>query len=239
MRRLMPASGDVDLFAAYEQSAPSLRVNFVASADGAATLDGRSGGLSGPADKAVFRLLRAMADVVLVGAGTVRIEGYGPVRLPPELRGWRQAHGLAPVPPLAVVSRSLALDPDSPLFAEAAVRPLVLTGPEPPAERSQALAAVADVIAAESAAAWISQLADRGLTRVLCEGGPRLLGTLLAEDLVDELCLTVAPLLARQQAPGIAEQPGGAGPLSLDLAHVLEDEGFLFLRYLIRRPSVG
>lgn len=235
MRQLLPAGDEVDLFAAYAQPTPGIRVNFVASADGAATLGGRSGGLSGAADKTVFRLLRSISDVVLVGVGTVRTEGYGPVRLPAELRDRREARGMPPVPPLAVVSGSLALDPGSPLFTEATVRSIVLTVPDAPTQQHRALSAVADVITGDSPAAWVAALAERGLTRVLCEGGPRLFGSLLAEDLVDELCLTVAPLLARQNAPGILERPGPGGPLRLQLAHVLTDEGFLFLRYTAHR----
>ncbi len=234
MRQLIPADRDVDLLTAYAQPAPGIRVNFVSSADGAATVDGRSAGLSGEADKSVFRVLRAISDVVLVGAGTVRTEGYGPVRLPPELQGWRQAQGLPPEPPLAVVSGSLDLDPGSRVLADATVRPIVLTGPDA-SERRQSLSAVADVIVGDSPAAWVGQLTERGLTRILCEGGPRLFGSLLSESLVDELCLTVAPLLARQQAPAIAEQAGGERPLPLVLVHVLSADGFLFLRYTVRR----
>jgi riboflavin biosynthesis pyrimidine reductase len=234
MRQLLPAGGDVDLFTAYAQPAPGVRANFVASADGAATLDDRSAGLSGPADKTVFRVLRAVSDVVLVGAGTARAEGYGSVRVPPEHQEWRRAHGLPPVPPLAVVSRSLDLDPTAPMFTAATDRPLVLTGEDAPAERRRALSAVADVITGDSAAAWIGRLAERGLTRVLCEGGPRLFASLLAEDQVHELCLTVAPVLARQHSLSIVEPAGGAAPLPLELAHVLAEDGFLFLRYTVR-----
>ncbi|MEP6696720.1 MAG: pyrimidine reductase family protein [Pseudonocardiales bacterium] len=235
MRQLLRAGGEVDLFEAYSRPGPGLRVNFVSSADGAATIDGRSEGLSSPADKLLFRALRAMADVVVVGAGTARIEGYGPVKLSAEHQAWRTSQGMPPVPPLAVVSGSLALDPASRLFAEAAVRPLVLTGGHPALPAARALSVVADLIIGNSATAWVAELAGRGLTRILCEGGPRLFGTLLTADLVDELCLTIAPLLGRRPAPGIAEQAAGAVPTRLRLLHVLEDDGFLFLRYVARR----
>lgn len=231
MHQLLPAPDEADLFSAYAQPGPGVRVNFVASIDGAATLDGRSGGLSSPADKRVFRVLRALADVVLVGAGTARIEKYGPVRLAPELRSWRQDHGLTAVLPLAVVSASLDLDPGSALFTETVARPLILTGEDAPADRRARLSEVADVLAGDSAAAWLRLLADRGLTRVLCEGGPRLFGTLLDEGLVDELCLTLSPLMTGQVAPHIAEQMTPAAPRRFDLEHVLEEDGFLFLRY--------
>lgn len=231
MRQLLPATDEADLFSAYAQPGPGVRVNFVASIDGAATLDGRSGGLSSQADKRVFRLLRTLADVVLVGAGTARVEKYGPVRLAPELQSWRQDHGLAPVPPLAVVSASLDLDPGSALFTEAVARPLILTRDDAPSDRRAGLSKVADVLTADSTSAWLRLLADRGLSRVLCEGGPRLFGTLLDDGLVDELCLTVAPVMAGQGAPRIAEQMVPAGPRRFGLLHVLEEDGFVFLRY--------
>lgn len=233
MHQLQPA-GDVDLFSAYAQPDPGVRVNFVASIDGAATLDGRSDGLSSPADKQVFRVLRALADVVLVGAGTARIEKYGPVRLAPDLRAWREANGLAAAPPLAVVSASLDLDPGSALFTDAVARPLILTRDDAPSDRRASLSEVADVLAGETAGAWLRLLADRGLTRVLCEGGPRLFGTLLDEGLVDELCLTLSPLMVGQAAPHIAEQLVPAVPHRFELLHVLVEDGFLFLRYVTR-----
>ncbi len=234
MRQLQPSGDGVDLFAAYAQPRPGVRVNFVAAADGAATLDGRSEGLSSPADKLVFRVLRAMADVVLVGAGTARIEGYGPVRLPADHREWRLAHSMPPVPPLAVVSRSLALDPASRMFAEADVRPLILTCTDAPAAARQALAAVADIVTGDSPADWLARLSERGLTHLLCEGGPTLFGSLLDQDLVDELCLTLSPMLTRQHSPGIVEERGDQRPLRLDLLHVLEEDDYLFLRYAVR-----
>jgi len=235
MRQLQPGDEGVDLFAAYAQAGPGVRVNFVSALDGAATLDGRSGGLSGTADKLVFRVLRALADIVVVGAGTARTEGYGPVQLTDEHRRWRLANGMPPLPRLALVSRSLALDPAGRLFTEPDARPLILTGPDAPEPARQALAAVADIITGDDAAAWLAELADRGLTRVLCEGGPTLFGSLLAEDLVDELCLTLSPVLVRQQSPGITAHATGGEPLRLDLVHVLEEDGYLFLRYSVRR----
>lgn len=234
VQQLSPIAGDVDLFAAYAHPDPGVRVNFVASLDGAATLDGRSDGLSGPADKQLFRVLRALSDVVVVGAGTVRIEKYGPVRLAADLRTWRQDHGLPAVPRMAVVSASLDLDPGSALFAEALTPPLILTREDAPADRRARLSRVAEVLAGDSVAAWLHLLSDRGLTRVLCEGGPRLFGTLLAQGHVDELCLTLSPSLVGRAALRIAEPAARATPRRFELLHVLEDDGFLFLRYAAR-----
>lgn len=229
--------GDADLFSAYAHSHPGVRVNFVASIDGAATLDGRSDGLSSPADRLLFRLLRALADVVLVGAGTARIEKYGAVRFPAELRSWREAQGMPAAPPLAVVSASLDLDPASAMFTEAVARPIILTRDDAPADRRARLSEVADVLTGDSAEAWLRLLADRGLAHVLCEGGPRLFGTLLHEGLVDELCLTLSPLMVGQGSPHIAEHLAPAAPRRFDLLHVLEDDGFLFLRYAAQPVS--
>jgi riboflavin biosynthesis pyrimidine reductase len=193
VQQLLPASGDADLFRAYAAPDPGVRVNFVTSLDGAATVDGRSDGLSSPADKTLFRLLRALSDVVLVGAGTARIEKYGPIRLAAEHQSWRADQGMPEVPPLAVVSASMDLDPDSTMFTEAVARPLILTGDDAPADRRERLLQVADVLPGDSVGTWLRLLAERGLTRVLCEGGPRLFGTLLGAGPVDELCLTLSP----------------------------------------------
>jgi len=234
----LPSAGGpdpVDLDEAY--AAPlGVRVNMVSSVDGAASREGLSEGLSGPADKRVFSVLRGLADVVLVGAGTARAEGYRPVRPRPERRQRRVASGLSPVPPLAVVSAALTLDPTAELFTGAEARTLVLTCESAPAGRREALAEVADVVVCGQSTvdirAGLDSLAERGLRRVLCEGGPTLLGTLLAAGRVDEVCLTVAPLLLAGTAPRIATGPP-AVPASARLLHVLSEDDWLFLRYAL------
>lgn len=211
---------------------PLLRVNFVSSVDGAATRDGLSGGLGDAADRRYFELLRRVADVVLVGAGTVRAEGYGPMRVSDASAAWRQAKGLTPHPVFAIVSGSLDLDPGSRIFAEAPVRPIVVTTA---GNETAAFADAADVVEAGSGdhidvAAAIAALRARGLDRILCEGGPQLFGSLLAADAVDELCVTVEPTLeagdARRIAAGELPEPRG-----LRLAHVLRSGSTLLLRY--------
>src|SRR5688572_25028274 len=140
---------DGELIAAYatDPGGPWLRVNFVTSLDGAvATTDGYSAGLSGAADKRVFGLLRMLCDALLVGAGTLRHEGYGPLRLDPARRDWRRAHGRPELPTLVVLSRSLDLDPTLSAFAAAPVRPIVVTTAAAPAGRRAALTAVADIL---------------------------------------------------------------------------------------------
>lgn len=225
-----PADLDLDLAAHYAYpdglSAPWVRVNFVASADGAATADGRSGGLGGAADREVFGVLRELADVVLVGAGTVRAERYRGARRP--------TRGRATPPPIAVVTGSAELEPDAPLLTDTKVAPIVLTGPDAQADRRDALvAAGADVVVLDplSPAAMLGELARRGLHRVLCEGGPRLFGDLVAADLVDELCLTVAPVLAGGDAGRIAVGPAGSPVRAMRLIGALEADGALLLRY--------
>jgi riboflavin biosynthesis pyrimidine reductase len=218
-----------------------VRGNMVESVDGAAALDGRSGGLSGAADKAVFRILRSQADVVLAGSGTVTSEHYRPAQtsaMVPGLRAGRPA-----TPPIAVITGSLKLDLSTSLFTEAPpeARTIVITSESCPPDRRKAAAEVADVIVAGSEdvdlAAAVAALAERGLRRVLCEGGPHLLAQFAAAGRLDELCLTISPLLAGGDSGRILTGPGLAGGLPLSLGHLLEDQGFLLARYLVNRAG--
>lgn len=251
MRQVYPGGSaltDAALAALYaypEPGAPParwLRANMVASLDGAATVAGRSGGLSGEADEQVFAMLRAHADVILVGAGTARAEGYGPVR--PESEGLRWAFlrdGRAPSPPVAVVTRALDLDLGSPLLTGAPpyARTIIITTESAPADRRAAAARTAEVIVTGAAsvdlAAAVAALAERGHQRISCEGGPHLLAQLAGAGLLDELCLTISPVLAGPGADRIMTGglplPGG-GTLPVTLAHVLTDESYLLCRYV-------
>jgi riboflavin biosynthesis pyrimidine reductase len=233
---------------------PWVRANMVSSADGAAWLDGKAGGLSGAADRTVFAVLRSLADVILVGAGTARTERYQPVR-PGEV--WPQLRaGRPPTPPIAVVSRALELDLSSPLVTgrPGRARTILLTTEEAPASRRKAAASGADVVVTGpgpvvTAAGAVSALAARGHTAILAEGGPHLLGQLAAEGLLDELCLTYSPVLTGGEAGRILAVPlrstvardgapgsGLGARTGLDLEHVLEDDGHLLCRYL-RKPG--
>ena len=222
------------------QGAPDggwLRANMVSSVDGAAHHGGHSRPLSSAADMRVFGVLRQLADVVIVGAETVREEGYRPVRPRPAFAERRAAAGQAPVPAIAVVSSSLRLDFSLPLFAEPLVPTLLLTGAKAPrAELERARAAgVQVIVAGEGTGAEPTrvkaELARRGLVRMLTEGGPRLLGQLLAAGVVDELCLSWSPRYAVGGAARIAGGPELDAPGELRLTDVLEDSGFLFTRY--------
>jgi len=235
-----PVQDDVDdetlteLYA-YPADRPWVRANMVSSLDGAVTgPDARSGSLATAADRRVFSVLRALCDVVLVGAGTARAEGYGPARVTPDRAALRARLGLREAPTIAVVSGSLDLDPSAPLFTEAHEPTLVLTHAGSPTDRQDALTLVADVgVVGENhvdVRAALSALHGRGLTRVLCEGGPHLLADVAAAGALDELCLTVAPVLEGGTAPRILTGP----PLDLpmQLGHVLEEEGTLLTRWV-------
>ncbi|WUL67874.1 pyrimidine reductase family protein [Amycolatopsis sp. NBC_00345] len=216
---------------------PFVQVNFVASADGAAAVDELSRGLSHPADRRVFLLARDLADVILVGAGTARAEDYRGARSNPARAARRARLGLAVTPPIAVVTRSAALDPASRLFTDTSVPPLVITTTK--ADTAALAEAGASVIAAGEddvdLPRALAMLAERGLRRVDCEGGPALFAALAAADLVDQLCLTVSPLLAGGGAGRIAAGQAVSPPRRLDLASILVEDGFTLLRY--RRGS--
>lgn len=229
MRRLYPSPADaVELADAYAHPTGVVRANMVASADGAATFDSRSGGLSSAADRELFLTLRKLCDVILVGASTVRVEGYGP------------AKGANPAT-IAVITGSLDLDPTTRFFTEAVARPIIVTTEDADAEKVATLSKVADVIAAGKLRVDVGnaldQLAERGLSKVLTEGGPALLAELIAAHRLDELCLTAAPVLGLGHSKRITDGPPLPEPSRLELMHVLtDDEGSLFLRYGVTRP---
>lgn len=247
MRQLHPAyredvsDDELRSLYAYPADRAWVRANMVTSLDGAATVNGRSQGLSRPADTAVFGLLRGLCDVVLVGAGTARTEGYRGLRAKPEYAGLRAALGQQPAPVLALVSGRLALDPTSELFTAGSQRTIVITcaAADPPAR--ERLAAVADVVIAGedkvNLPAAVAALTDRGLSRVLCEGGPTLLAEVIAAGLLDELCLTVSPVLVGADASRITSGPG-AGPRPLRLASALCEQDVLLLRYRDEAPHL-
>lgn len=229
-----PLAAYADVERARVGDRPWVMANMVAGLDGSTAVAGRVGDLSDDTDRALFKDLRALADIVLVGAGTVRAERYGPVRLKDDLVDWRVSHGRAPSPPIAVVSASLRLDDDLPLLT-GDVRPIVLTGEASPVAERDRLARSADVVVAGDDVVHIETalrgLADRGADVVLCEGGPALLGELVAADALDELLLTLSPAMGGDALP-VAVTPPGSSLVGFDLAHVLRAGDTLFLRYL-------
>ncbi|MFF7762538.1 pyrimidine reductase family protein [Streptomyces griseorubiginosus] len=217
-----------------------LRANMVSTLDGAAQHDGRSQPISTATDMRIFGTLRALADVVVVGAETVRQEGYRPARARAEFAALREAAGQGPAPAIAVISASLDLDFSLPLYTSPLVPTLVLTGAAAApdriaaAEKAGARVVIAgDGVGVEPARA-VRALAGLGHTRLLTEGGPRLLGQLVAAGVLDELCLTLSPMLTAGDAQRIAGGPSVAVPARFALASLLEEDGFLYSRY--RRP---
>ncbi|AXE23601.1 pyrimidine reductase family protein [Streptomyces globosus] len=214
-----------------------LRANMVSTLDGAAQHEGRSQPISGETDMRIFGTLRALADVVIAGAETVRQEGYRPARAREAFAARRAAAGQGPAPAIAVVTSGMDLDFSLPLFASPLVPTLVVTGAGAPAERvAEAGRAGVEVVVAGDGAAVdparaVRELAARGLRRQLTEGGPRLLGQFVAAGVLDELCLTVSPMLTAGGAQRIAGGPSVAVPHRFAPALVLEEAGFLFTSY--------
>lgn len=241
MRSLLPhPSDDIDLHRSYADDwldDGGLRVNFVSSVDGGVSAGGKSRGLQTPGDNKVFAALRDLADVVLVGSGTATAEGYGAVTFSERRRAVRREYGLAETMPVAVLSRSLRLDPASGLFTDAqpGARTIVLTSRSADADRRRALEQVADVVDcgddSVDAATARAALEARGLTRILCEGGPSIFADFAAAGVVDELCLTLSPLLV---GPGPGRIVGGSewgDVLRLRLSSLLAEDDALFCRY--------
>jgi riboflavin biosynthesis pyrimidine reductase len=190
---------------------PWVRANMIVSVDGAATRGGLSGALGNEADRVLFHRLRELSDVVLVGAGTVRAEGYGPAKVP-----------------LAVVSRTLGFDYSSPLFQGETILVTTESAPGLAEARRHAEVVVAGRNSVDHRLA-LELLRERGLEKVLCEGGPTLLAQLVAEGLLDELCLTVSPVLVGGGAMRILHGP--AVDRELTLEGMRQDGDHLFLRY--------
>lgn len=216
-----------------------VRGNMIASLDGGATDDGKAGGLAGAGDRALFAMLRHLADVIVVGAATVRIENYSGAQFSVAQRQARQRRGQTEIPPIAVITRAGGLDPSARLFTRTEVPPLILTSARSVADTRSRLGAVAEVIDASGPdpdaadpAMVLKILAERGLFRVLTEGGPHFLGSLIENELLDELCLTFAPVLvggaAKRTVTGV-----GSVHSKMRRAHLLaDDEGYLYSRYV-------
>ena len=244
MRDIEPHSTAVELFRLLDREprpssddSPWVMANMVSTLDGRASLNGRSGRLGGPLDREMFQAIRALADVVLVGAKTVRIERYGPIRLSDELQEARLSTGRAAQPTLAVLSASLELPQDTGLL-EQPDRLCVLTGADTPEPGRRALTDIGvavepltgDRSASEEA---IAALARTGARVILTEGGPGLLGALVASQSIDELCLTLAPRLVGAGLP-LLDRPD-LDPARWRTDRAWSADGDLFLRYL--RPS--
>ena len=261
MRQLFPTAEEeidpVQAYASDPREAPADRpwlvLNMISSLDGGTAIDGVSGGLGGPADREVFGAIRAMADVILVAAGTVRAERYGPPRLPEQRQRERVARGQSAQPRLAIVTSKIDLDLGTDLFTASAIRPLILSTAQAPPDRLTEAADVADVLTmgehrVDLGAALRVLRRDHGAAVVLCEGGPSLNGALVATSAVDELCLSLSNVLiggdSARVAHGVTNGTGASAvPTSMRLTRILEHDSALFARYVrdVRdvRPEVA
>jgi riboflavin biosynthesis pyrimidine reductase len=216
----------------------SVRLNMIVSVDGGTSWNGVSGALGGPADKALFAVLRSFADVVLVASGTMRAEQYGPVVLPTALQETRRERGQSPVPAIAVVSSACRFDWSTPFFRDATQRPYIITVASADPTARQEASRVADVIVAGEQsvdlARAVAELSARGASTILAEGGPTLNGELAQAELLDELCVTLAPVLASGDAKRILAGSTLASLAHLRLRSICEQDGYLFLRYRSR-----
>ncbi|MGY1603290.1 dihydrofolate reductase family protein [Geodermatophilus sp. SYSU D00815] len=243
MRRLLPAAADPvdDAALAEAYRAPAgrfVRADFIAALDGATTVAGRSRGLQRPGDLRVFRVLRALADVVLVGAGTAAAEGYGPMTDDSAVGRLRGRLGRPPTAPIAVVSRQASLEPGSRLAAPPTI---LVTCAAADAGRRAALAGagVQVLVRGEDDVdlpAALDALAERGLEQVTCEGGPQLLRSALEAGVVDELDLSISPALVGGEVRLLGDT-ALRDVVRLDLRQVLEEDGMLFTRYAVRRAQ--
>lgn len=215
-------------------SGPWVRMNFISSIDGAATVDGLSGGLGDEHDQRLLRLQRLPAHCVMVGSGTLKAEGYGAMWMSHADQEWRVRHGLAAHPTLVVVSNRLSVEPEDAMFVEAPVRPVVVTSEAAPVGKRERLADVAEVVVAGersvSPVRVVEELKARGLTHVHGEGGPRVFGEFVGAGVVNELCVTVAPWIVAGEATRIAHSEA-EHPTRMTLTSVLRQGSEMFLKY--------
>ncbi len=247
-QRLLPVPGtltaaeavrDVAVTAAAREHRPYVVLNMVATADGRATVAGRAGPIGNQADRELFHQLRTRTDAVMAGAGTMRVEHYGRLVRDAELRAEREREGLRPDPLAVIVSGRLDLPLDDvPLLSDPESTVAVLTAADAEIEGAQAtvhyLRAKGSSLDLE---AMLGELrSEHGVRSILCEGGPTLNGALLAQGLVDELFLSLAPKLASGPSHlTIVEGAALPNPRDMELTWVLESEGHLFLRYVLPR----
>lgn len=228
---------DLDAERRAPDSRPHVALNMISTLDGKAAVEGRTAPMGSAADRALFHGLRAHADAVMVGAGTLRTERYGRIIKDPAVRERRQGAGLPPEPLACLVSGRLDLPPDLPLLQEPEARVVVITSSddELPDVRAAVEYLRADPLQLEPLMAHLH--AEHGVRKLLCEGGPTLNEHLLAEGLVDELFLSLAPMLVGGRALTIVTGTALEGPVELEPIWCLESEGHLFTRWRVDRPA--
>ena len=238
MLREMTTGGEVDTLDLVNSESrkadgrPWVLVNFVTSIDGATTVKGKSSALGDDDDLAMFKAIRSLPDVILVGARTVRAEDYQPVVLDEERRAVRRERGQADDPILAIVSGSLGIDPEARVFGDPEHKPLILTSTTADPGRLVNIGDMAEI-------AFLIELTPEKIldqlgaaSVVLLEGGPTLTGQFVAAGLVDEMCLTVSPLLVGGESKRVAVGAEAGPPLGMRLDRAHLGERSLFLRYL-------
>ena len=248
MLRLLPhpaiAVDPLELYPALARPAPPGRpwvmASMISSADGAIIVDGTSEALSNPADQAVFSAIRACADWIVVAAGTVRAELYGLPRPKSAVQKMRAAMGQSERPRLAVVSTSLDFPHDLPMLADQRTGedlPVIFTGRDAPADAVGRFQGMAEVLQSSSqrpsTAEILAELGRRGAEVILCEGGPSFNAQFADAGTIDEVCLSIAPLLVCGPSPRMIHGSHRPTPLRMDLDHLLEADGTLFARYLV------
>jgi len=243
LRRLLPEPGSTtvgeliegfDPAAAAGEDRPYVFTNFALTIDGHATIDGRSGAIGSETDTAMLVALRLRPDAVMIGAGTLRAEGYGRVVSDPAKREERERSGLSPDPLTVLISNRLEIPWDAPLFTDGGGEVLVFTASdrEPP-ETTTPVEVVRHEGRVNLPAALRLLREQRGIRSVLCEGGPTLHAELFAADLVDELFITRAPRIAGGAGPGLFAGLD-AHTRDLGLVWLSEADGELFARYRVR-----
>ncbi len=211
---------------------PWVMLNMVESIDGATAVDGGASALNDRDDRDLFLALRSVANVVMNGAETVRSENLGPLWMSDEMARRRSEAGMAPIPEMVILTRSLDLDPGHRIFSRPEQRPTVITGIDVEPSRLESVGAVAKVIQIDplDGNGIVSVLAEHDV--LLCEGGPTINTQLIRDGVVDEVNLTVAPMLALGDSKRVASGPPLDSPAKMRLDRKLMGEQSLFLRFV-------
>ncbi|HEX4033959.1 MAG TPA: dihydrofolate reductase family protein [Solirubrobacteraceae bacterium] len=214
---------------------PILALNMIASADGRIAVDGRSAPLSSAHDRALFHALRARSDAVMVAAGTVRAERYGPTIRNERTRAERAARGEPEQPIAVIVTRQVELDPQLPLLSDPDSHVVIVTASDRELARC---AAQIEYIRSDTLREALVELGARdGVRRIICEGGPHLNASLASESLIDELFLSISPILVGGSDATVLAGDLLDEPQRLELLMLLSNDDELYAHYVSRSAS--